>query len=111
MRSSYNAPGSSNTASIFRRSSSVYIPNPSSSAPAPLAQPPSRLPVNLLSLAKRTAHLSDIPGYGWRLNLLEKFEEITGTFLTMQDAEAILSMGQSDVKKVSLALQSQSFLS
>lgn len=60
-----------------------------------------RLPVNLLSLAKRTGHLAHIPGYGWRLNLLEKYEEITGTFLSMQDAEDILSMGRTETRKVS----------
>lgn len=95
LRSSY--AGSVAPAAVFRRSSSVYIPNPSS-APPPTITPAARLPLNLLTLARRTAHISSVPGYGWRLHLLEKLETIMGSFLTVQDAEAILSIGNGPEK-------------
>ncbi|GJN92168.1 hypothetical protein Rhopal_005198-T1 [Rhodotorula paludigena] len=98
---------------VFRRASSVYVPNNSSigitvqNLPAPIGAGPggqfitpgAKLPLNLLSLARRTAHISDAPGYAWRLNLLEKLEVIMGSFLTIQDAEAILSIGNGPEKR------------
>ncbi|GAA6035932.1 hypothetical protein JCM8097_005172 [Rhodosporidiobolus ruineniae] len=109
---------------VFRRASSVYIPNPSSAPPAALMAPStssggggiiptpgqtpqaaitpgSKLPLNLLTLARRTAHISDVPGYAWRLNLLEKLELIMGSFLTVANAEAILSIGNGPEKRKS----------
>ncbi|BGP44501.1 Type II inositol 1,4,5-trisphosphate 5-phosphatase [Rhodotorula kratochvilovae] len=124
MRSSYagSTASSSNPAPVvFRRASSVYVPNNSSigmtapllSAPigagpgGQLITPGAKLPLNLLSLARRTAHISDVPGYAWRLNLLEKLEVIMGSFLTIQDAEAILSIGSSAPEKRSNRIESR----
>ncbi|GAA6059377.1 hypothetical protein JCM10212_003275 [Sporobolomyces blumeae] len=56
--------------------------------------PASKHEMNLITLARRTTHLSDVPGYDWRLNLLEKLEVLTGSFIAIKDAEAILSIGQ-----------------
>ncbi|GAA6013338.1 hypothetical protein JCM11491_006359 [Sporobolomyces phaffii] len=50
--------------------------------------------MNLITLARRTTHLADVPGYGWRLNLLEKLEVLTGSFVAVRDAESILSIGK-----------------
>lgn len=97
VRQSY--AGSVAPTAVFRRSSSVYIPNPVA-APPPTVTPAARLPLDLVTLARRTAHISNIPGYGWRLHLLEKLETIMGSFLTIQDAEAILSIGHGTEKKV-----------
>lgn len=97
VRQSYAGSGAPTT--VFRRSSSVYIPNPVA-APPPAVTPAARLPLDLVTLAKRTAHISDVPGYGWRLHLLEKLETIMGSFLTVADAEAILSIGHGSEKKV-----------
>ncbi|KAI5481741.1 Rho GTPase-activating protein [Pseudohyphozyma bogoriensis] len=91
LRSSYS--GSIPPPTSFRRSSSVYIPNPSAAPPPAVVAPPSRLPMNLLTLARRTSHLSGVPGYGWRLHLLEKLEVIMGSYLTIGEAEEILSIG------------------
>ncbi|GAA5907549.1 hypothetical protein JCM6882_004402 [Rhodosporidiobolus microsporus] len=123
MRSSYAGSTTSSNGGapaapiVFRRASSVYIPNPSSAPPpgvnpAPVSTvsapgqtpqaailPGSKLPLNLLTLARRTAHISDVPGYAWRLNLLEKLELIMGSFLTVADAEAILSIGNGPEKR------------
>ncbi|BGP12482.1 Type II inositol 1,4,5-trisphosphate 5-phosphatase [Rhodosporidiobolus nylandii] len=118
LRSSYAGSTASCSAGappvVFRRASSVYIPHSSTHAasaatPTPAASgtvvptpgqtpqaalvPGSKLPLNLLTLARRTAHISETPGYAWRLNLLEKLELIMGSFLTVADAEAILSIG------------------
>ena len=107
-----------------RRASSVYVPNsgPLPGQVQPQAQaglthaglggsgeassallanpnPSARLPLGLLSLARRTAHIAQVPGYGWRLNLLEKLETLTGTFLAIQEAEAILLIGNGPEKK------------
>jgi hypothetical protein len=49
--------------------------------------------MNLLTLARRTSHLASVPGYGWRLHLLEKLEVILGSYLTIHEAEEILSIG------------------
>ncbi|KAK4050465.1 Type II inositol 1,4,5-trisphosphate 5-phosphatase [Microbotryomycetes sp. JL201] len=119
-RQSYSGPGSAPaTTTPAHRGSSVYIPNSgaipvnqtytqqppapqslqSLPAPVPAAEALARLDLKMLSLAKRTAHLSDLPGYGWRLNLLEKLEEIMGSYLSMQEAEAILSIGDGPDKK------------
>ncbi|BGP28565.1 Type II inositol 1,4,5-trisphosphate 5-phosphatase [Rhodotorula toruloides] len=99
------------TASFFRRASSVYVPNSpggltavavTSVGAGPGSQkitPGAKLPLNLLTLSRRTAHVSDVPGYAWRLNLLEKLELIMGSFLRIEDAEAILSIGNSSEKK------------
>lgn len=100
VRQSYAGAGAPVT--VFRRSSSVYIPNPVA-APPPAVTPAARLPLDLVTLAKRTAHISDVPGYGWRLHLLEKLETIMGSFLTISDAEAILSIGHGSEKKVRCA--------
>ncbi|GAA5828222.1 hypothetical protein JCM11251_002642 [Rhodosporidiobolus azoricus] len=130
MRSSYAGSTTSSNGGnapaapvVFRRASSVYIPNPSSAPPAAVTAglpssssaagivsapgqtpqsailPGSKLPLNLLTLARRTAHISDVPGYAWRLNLLEKLELIMGSFLTVADAEAILSIGNGPEKR------------
>lgn len=124
LRSSYAGSTSSSNGNaapiVFRRASSVYIPQPSpaplpgdpaahAAAPSPLSAPGStpqaaiipgtKLPMNLLTLARRTAHISDTPGYAWRLNLLEKLELIMGSFLTVADAEAILSIGNGPEKR------------
>lgn len=98
LRQSY--AGSVAPTAVFRRSSSVYVPNPVA-APPPTVTPAARLPLDLVTLARRTAHISSVPGYGWRLHLLEKLETIMGSFLTIQDAEAILSIGHGSEKKVS----------
>lgn len=73
-----------------RRGSSVYAQN---SVFQPSAGPPSRHTANLITLARRTAHISTVPGYGWRLHLLEKLEVIMGTYLTIHEAEEILCIG------------------
>lgn len=99
LRQSY--AGSVAPTAVFRRSLSVYVPNPVA-APPPTVTPAARLPLDLVTLARRTAHISTVPGYGWRLHLLEKLETIMGSFLTIQDAEAILSIGHGSEKKVSL---------
>lgn len=57
--------------------------------------PGAKLALNLVSLSRRTAHVSDAPGYAWRLNLLEKLEVIMGSFLTIEEAEAVLAIGGS----------------
>ncbi|KAL8276646.1 hypothetical protein RQP46_010914 [Phenoliferia psychrophenolica] len=79
---------------IFRRNSSVFIPNPSSEPP-PVVNISARgtTGIVLVTLAKRTSHISSTPGYGWRLHLLEKLEIIMGAFLTIGEAEEILSIG------------------
>lgn len=94
-----------------RRASSVYVPNSPAGLKAVAATPTgagfgsqkiapgAKLPLNLLTLARRTAHVSDVPGYAWRLNLLEKLELIMGSFLRIEDAEAILSIGNASEKK------------
>lgn len=82
---------------IFRRSSSVYIPNPSSAPPPPVTISPG---MSLVSLAKRTSHLAATPGYGWRLHLLEKLETVMGSFLTISEAEEILGIGSAVEDKV-----------
>lgn len=56
--------------------------------------PASKGSMNLITLARRTTHLAEVPGYGWRLNLLEKLEVLTGSFIAIRDAESILSIGQ-----------------
>ncbi|KAJ8297144.1 Rho GTPase-activating protein 30 [Rhodotorula toruloides] len=115
LRSSYAGSSISDsgvaTASLFRRASSVYVPNSpggltavavTSVGAGPGSQkitPGAKLPLNLLTLSRRTAHVSDVPGYAWRLNLLEKLELIMGSFLRIEDAEAILSIGNSSEKK------------
>ncbi|KAM0793678.1 hypothetical protein ACM66B_001107 [Microbotryomycetes sp. NB124-2] len=118
-RQSFSGSGSAPATAVARRGSSVYIPNTgtvhngptytqqqypttqsqSLPAPVPASEALARLDLKMLSLAKRTAHLSDLPGYGWRLNLLEKLEEIMGSYLSMQEAEAILSIGDGPDKK------------
>ncbi|GAA5908112.1 uncharacterized protein JCM6883_004119 [Sporobolomyces salmoneus] len=55
--------------------------------------PASKGTMNLITLARRTTHLSDVPGYGWRLNLLEKLEVLTGSFIAIRVAESILGIG------------------
>ncbi|GAA5991111.1 hypothetical protein JCM5350_006668 [Sporobolomyces pararoseus] len=55
--------------------------------------PASKGTMNLITLARRTTHLADVPGYGWRLNLLEKLEVLTGSFIAIRDAESILAIG------------------
>lgn len=102
LRQSY--AGSVAPTAVFRRSSSVYVPNPVA-APPPTITPAARLPLDLVTLARRTAHISSVPGYGWRLHLLEKLETIMGSFLTIHDAEAILSIGHGSEKKVSSSLR------
>ncbi|KDE06906.1 hypothetical protein MVLG_02794 [Microbotryum lychnidis-dioicae p1A1 Lamole] len=79
-----NSTASPKSSTSSKMSSSFVAPNKSG-----------RLPGNFLSLARRTAHISDTVGYAWRLALLEKLETITGSFLTIEDAEAILSIGAS----------------
>ncbi|SCZ91339.1 BZ3500_MvSof-1268-A1-R1_Chr1-2g01344 [Microbotryum saponariae] len=83
-----NNTASPKSSTSSKMSSSFVAPNKSG-----------RLPGNLLSLARRTAHISDTVGYAWRLALLEKLEAITGPFLTIEDAEAILSIGASPASK------------
>ncbi|GAA6046580.1 hypothetical protein JCM3770_006220 [Rhodotorula araucariae] len=115
MRSSY--AGSTGSSSLpapvpIRRASSVYVPNSSTGMTAPLVSAPigagpggqlitpgAKLPLNLISLVRRTAHVSDVPGYTWRLNLLEKLEVVMGCFLTVHEAEEILSFGNSAQEK------------
>lgn len=46
----------------------------------------------LLSLRQRTSHLSSLPGYGRRIDLLQKLEVAMGAFLSIEDVEAILSI-------------------
>ncbi|KAK4700053.1 ATP-dependent RNA helicase SUPV3L1/SUV3, partial [Phenoliferia sp. Uapishka_3] len=45
-------------------------------------------------LAARTSHLSDLPGYEWRLPLLEKLEVILGTPISMYESEEILGISR-----------------
>ncbi|GAA5972690.1 hypothetical protein JCM11641_002975 [Rhodosporidiobolus odoratus] len=127
LRSSYSGSTTSHTGgnppNSLRRSSSVYVPKPAplpatfapplpasvivptpGQAPQAAILPGSKLPLNLLTLARRTAHISDTPGYAWRVNLLEKLELIMGSFLAVADAEAILSIGNGpEHRKASLA--------
>ncbi|GAA5856182.1 hypothetical protein JCM8547_000808 [Rhodosporidiobolus lusitaniae] len=131
LRSSYAGSTTSSNGGaapiVFRRASSVYVPNPSPGPSVPLSLnatssglvptpgptpqsailPGSKLPLNLLTLARRTAHISDVPGYAWRLNLLEKLELIMGSFLTVADAEAILSIGNGPEKRKTNRLESR----
>ncbi|GAA5873180.1 hypothetical protein JCM3774_000073 [Rhodotorula dairenensis] len=44
----------------------------------------------MLSLRQRTLHLSSLPGYGRRIDLLQKLEVSLGAFMSIEDAEAIL---------------------
>lgn len=46
----------------------------------------------LLSLRQRTLHLSSLPSYGRRIDLLQKLEVTMGAFLSIEDVEAILSI-------------------
>lgn len=46
----------------------------------------------LLSLRQRTLHLSSLPDYGRRIDLLQKLEVAMGAFLSIEDVEAILCM-------------------
>lgn len=89
-----------------RRGSSVYAQN---SVFQPSAGPPSRHTANLITLARRTAHISTVPGYGWRLHLLEKLEVIMGTYLTIHEAEEILCIGNGAEAKVSYMPERVSF--
>ncbi|GAA5837184.1 hypothetical protein JCM9279_005610 [Rhodotorula babjevae] len=83
--------------------------SPANSPPAPspvgngpggqLITPGAKLALNLVSLSRRTAHVSDAPGYSWRLNLLEKLEVILGSFLTIEEAEAVLAIGKTEQDK------------
>ncbi|GAA5845569.1 hypothetical protein JCM3766R1_000785 [Sporobolomyces carnicolor] len=61
--------------------------------------PASKGSMNLITLARRTNHLAETPGYGWRLNLLEKLEVLTGSFIAIRDAESILAIGNSQQTK------------
>ncbi|BGP21407.1 rho GTPase-activating protein [Rhodotorula toruloides] len=115
LRSSYAGSSVSDsgtaTTAFYRRASSVYVPNSPGGLTAVAdttvgagtgsqkITPGAKLPLNLLTLSRRTAHVSDVPGYIWRLNLLEKLELIMGSFLRIEDAEAILSIGNSSEKK------------
>ncbi|GAA5980899.1 hypothetical protein JCM10908_003910 [Rhodotorula pacifica] len=44
----------------------------------------------LLSLAQRTLHLSSLPGYERRIDLLQRLEVAMGAFLSVEDVESIL---------------------
>ncbi|KAL8292463.1 hypothetical protein RQP46_001075 [Phenoliferia psychrophenolica] len=46
------------------------------------------------TLAMRTSHLSGLPGYEWRLQLLEKLEILLGTSLSVYESEEILHIGK-----------------
>jgi len=75
-------------------------PSPVGNGPGgQLITPGAKLALNLVSLSRRTAHVSDAPGYSWRLNLLEKLEVILGSFLTIEEAEAVLSIGKTGLDK------------
>ncbi|KAK4699575.1 hypothetical protein P7C70_g6685, partial [Phenoliferia sp. Uapishka_3] len=75
------------------RGSTVYV-STSTAPPVPVINVPARGTSGpLVSLANRTAHLCTVPGYGWRLHLLEKLEIIMGSVLSMSEAEEILSIG------------------
>ena len=106
-KTSYAGPNQIPT--ILRRNSSLYLANPSPASQAPTLSLMTRgtTPVVLVTLAKRTSHISNIPGYTWRLHLLEKLEIVMGAFLTISEAEDILSIGNGIGEKVScpLALQ------
>ncbi|KAM0748145.1 hypothetical protein T439DRAFT_75248 [Meredithblackwellia eburnea MCA 4105] len=97
---------------IGRRTSSMYLPNSSGSLPGTVMQPQQQLqgkryaptPAAVsrqmsiqqaphVGLGLRTSHLAHIPGYGWRLALLEKLEVLLGFPLTSFEAEEILSIG------------------
>ncbi|GAA5898180.1 hypothetical protein JCM8208_000172 [Rhodotorula glutinis] len=83
-------------------SSPASPPAPSPVGDGPGGQritPGAKLALNLVSLSRRTAHVSDAPGYSWRLNLLEKLEVILGSFLTIEEAEAVLSIGKTEQDK------------
>ncbi|GAA5925110.1 hypothetical protein JCM3775_006369 [Rhodotorula graminis] len=83
-------------------SSPTLPPAPSPVGNGPGGQritPGAKLALNLVSLSRRTAHVSGAPGYTWRLNLLEKLEVILGSFLTIDEAEAVLSIGKTGQDK------------
>jgi len=65
--------------------------------------PASKGTMNLITLARRTTHLAEVPGYGWRLNLLEKLEVLTGSFIAIRDAESILAIGNGQQSTASVS--------
>lgn len=50
--------------------------------------------LDYLQLAKRTAHVARVAGYAWRLSYLDKLERLIQVELSVQEAEAIVTIGR-----------------
>lgn len=88
----------------------MYVKHSQMSSPPPTAPLPTRSSsttpkIPTVSIAMRTRQQANLPGYEWRISLLEKLEKLLGTPLSAYELEEILAIGKGADGQVSCLLR------